>query len=82
MENFTQRIRELSFWRRDRGYIKALVIKKFNQKMREKYKPGPGYCVSPILNGNLYLTREKAEKRMEEIKKADEATSRMSTKGD
>lgn len=67
---------------KDRGYIKKMVIKDFNQKMREKYEPGPGYHVSPILEGNLYLTREKAGKRMEEIKKADEAVSRMSKKGD
>lgn len=54
---------------KDRGYIKEMVIKEFNQKMREKYEPRPGYRVSPILKGNLYLTREEAEKTMEKIKK-------------
>jgi len=47
---------------KDREWIKGLVIREFNQKMREKYKHRPGYRVSPILIGNLYLTREEAEK--------------------
>ena len=63
---------------KDRGYIKKMVVKVFNQKMREKYKPRPGYRVSPILKENLYLTREEAEKKMEKMKKADETASRIS----
>ena len=63
---------------KDRGYIKGLVVREFNQKMREKYKPRPGYRVSPILKANLYLTREEAEERMEKMKKADETASRIS----
>jgi len=63
---------------KDREWIKGLVIREFNQKMREKYKPGPGYRVSPILKENLYLTREEAEKKMEKMKKADETASRIS----
>jgi hypothetical protein len=54
---------------KDHEDYKKLVIKDFNQKIREKHKPRPGYRVSPILSGNLYLTRDEAEKRMEKIQK-------------
>ncbi len=54
---------------KDREYYKKLVLKEFNQKMREKYKHRIGYSVAPIRIEKLYLTQEEAEKRMEKIQK-------------
>jgi hypothetical protein len=58
-----------------------MVVKTFNQNMREKYNPDI-YRISPILKQNLYLTREGAEESMERMKEADEAASRLSHKKD
>ena len=63
---------------KDREYYKKLVLKEFNQKMREKYKHRIGYSVAPIRIEKLYLTREEAKKMMEEMKKADDDFSRFS----
>ena len=78
LESYDYTLTDIQF--KDRGYIKKMVVKEFNQKMREKYEPD--YRVSPILKENLYLTREEAEKSMEKTKKAYEVASQMSKKGD
>jgi len=54
---------------KDREYYKKLVLKEFNQKMREKYDPDINQ-ISPILWNQLCLTREKAKKEMEDMKRA------------
>ena len=61
----------------DENY-KKLVVKEFNQNIREKYKPGLGYRVSPILMNNLYLTLEEAEKVKKDMIERDKTASRKS----